>query len=545
MDRYSLWKGALLLLLVTLAACDGSAAPTTVPTAEGSPTSACPSSGEITKSLATPQPADVLLELAWEGGLTRPELAYAFGRVPEFSLLPDGSVYYLDPPEIDRAQVMVAHLTPAGTQELVQRVLDLGFERLESYTEQCQPQADGTCMCVADAGQSVLRVRLPIGELREIRNYGDFANDPETLAAIRTFLQDYQHPQAEVYKPDTAALYIRSVPPSSDLPSLDWPLPPSWLSGGALDASCVKVLSGGDLQVLLAATEQNLGDFYFRDVGASQVYNVYLVPWLPGVDYADLIASSGQACPPAGTVTLPCAPASGAALASRLIVEEHPLKVGPMIRQVEGPYFETTDGDTPEVLAKNEAYGDAAAVLVGPNNELLQPFGYRIEVKQCARPGVVGEYVLHKDDNVYLAPVYQFSPVAVNSAGTDFVMTVDGTPLTADGSSPEAPTVYVGDEPLAYRDDVVDEIQVTLGNQVVYKVHTKPDAMTYIQGLWSYEDHWVMEMALPQGTDLFPTQGQIIQDGRDLNAACGYKESFNFALPEGRPFYFYREGLVD
>ena len=288
----------LILAATLLAACNGSVSPTALPAVEVSPTSPCPSSGEITKSLATPQPSEVLIELAWEGGFTRPELASAFGRVSEFSLLPDGSAYYIDPPELDKAQVMLARLTPAEMDALVQRVLDLGFERLESYTDACQPQPDGTCMCVTDAGESVLRVRLPDGDLREIRNYYAFANDPEALMAIRTLLEGYRHPQAEPFTPDGATVFIRTVPKSPGLPILDSPLHPAWLAGGALDASCVSVLSGGDLQALLAVTKRNLGDFYFRVADADQVYNVYLVPWLPAVDYADLIASSGQACAP-------------------------------------------------------------------------------------------------------------------------------------------------------------------------------------------------------------------------------------------------------
>jgi len=62
-------------------------------------------------------------------------------------------------------------------------------------------------------------------------------------------------------------------------------------------------------------TGRNLGDFYIGDAG--QVTSVYLVPWLPGVDYTDLIASSGQACPEeggaspsAGESTLPTAVAA-------------------------------------------------------------------------------------------------------------------------------------------------------------------------------------------------------------------------------------------
>ena len=123
MGKQSPQDAAFLILAATLlVVCGGCVSIPTSPATAISPTSPCPSTGEITTSLATPQPTDVLLELAWEGGLTRPELAFAFGRVPEFSLLPDGSAYYLDPPEWDKAQVMAAHLAPAETEELIQRV---------------------------------------------------------------------------------------------------------------------------------------------------------------------------------------------------------------------------------------------------------------------------------------------------------------------------------------------------------------------------------------------------------------------------------------
>jgi hypothetical protein len=251
---------ALLILVATLLVAGGGCVsiPTSPATAI-SPTSPCPLTGGITVSLATPQPSDVLLELAWEGGLTRPELGFAFGRVPDFSLLPDGNVYYLDPAEWDKAQVMTAHLAPAETEALIQRVLDLNFERLESYTDPCQPQGGDTCLCVADAGESVLRVRLQSGELREVRNYYDFANDPEALTAIRSLLKDYQHPAATPYAPKKAAISVRSVAPPPDLPILDWPLPPSWLADGTPDAACVRTLAGTDLQALLAVTGRNHG----------------------------------------------------------------------------------------------------------------------------------------------------------------------------------------------------------------------------------------------------------------------------------------------
>jgi hypothetical protein len=306
-----LLHGVLLLILVAtlLSACGltdrftSAVTPTPTPAGSEGP-SGCGGTGEITVDLSPIplQPANIVLQLAWEGGLTRPEVTYAFGNVPEFTLLADGSAYYVDPPEFDQRQTMVAHLMPAESQELVQRVLDLGFERLESYADSCQSLPDGSCQCVADAGTSILRVRLPGGELREIRNYADFANNPAVLTAIRTLLTEYRHPQAEPYQPEKAALFLRPAPSSSDFPVLDWPLPPAWLVGGTGDFSCVRVLAGADLGSLLAVTGRNLGDSYVR--AGDQVYSLYLVPWLPGVDYTELVASSGQAClPPLSTPT--------------------------------------------------------------------------------------------------------------------------------------------------------------------------------------------------------------------------------------------------
>jgi len=291
MGKSRLGKAVLLVLAAGwLAACGRPAAPTS------EPTSPCPASGSISVDLATPQPAEVLLEFAWEGGFTRPEMAPAFGRVPEFSLLPNGQVYYLDPADWDRAQVMVAFLAPAEADELVRRALDAGLDRLEGYADACQPQADGTCLCVADAGTSVLRVRPPGGELRTIRNYAGFARDPAALEAVRALFTNYQHPVAKPYFPEAATLFVRAVAYSPDLPLLDWPLAPDWIGRAAAETPCARAISGSELRALLAAAGRNRGDFTLRGAGPNQAYNLYLAPWLPGVDYSQEIAGSGQAC---------------------------------------------------------------------------------------------------------------------------------------------------------------------------------------------------------------------------------------------------------
>ncbi len=464
-----------ILVTILLAACGGALSPTLSPT----PGPSCPSSAEIAKPLATMQPADVLVQLQW--GRSRPEAYVRFGRVPEFTLQANGNVFYVDygePPRSDQPQLMVAHLTPSETQELLQQVLGLTHGRLESHTDDCGQAADGTIRCVVGAPYSILELNQMPEAWVQICNVADFANDPEALKAVRTLLQDYRRSDAQLYLPEKAVVFIQSLTASSDVPPLEWPLDPAWLTppGGAAGIQWAKVAAGGDLQTLLGVTCRNMGDFAFRGADSDQVYQVYLVPWLPGVDLTDLAAQysrpiSPTVVPGATAVPTPIPPCRQAKQGtSRLIIEEHPLKLGPMIPQVEGPYFETADADTAEILAKN----------------------------QCYRTGEA---------------VFSTFPVSV------------------------------GDQVLELRDsgDMGDELRLTLGNQLVYNILTKPCAFTEIKGGWGYEGHWIMELGLPEQDSWFPTKGQIIQDGQDLNAACGYDESYNFALLGGRPFYFYHK----
>jgi putative hemolysin len=65
-----------------------------------------------------------------------------------------------------------------------------------------------------------------------------------------------------------------------------------------------------------------------------------------------------------------------------------------------------------------------------------------------------------------------------------------------------------------------------------------------LRGLWTYDDHWVLETNLY--LDETPFNGQLFVDGEALNAQYGYQESFNFQTINDRPFYFFRrDGKVD
>jgi hypothetical protein len=307
-------QGLLISALALLVACgapDSASAPTTgaaptelapsstpIPTLEPSATplpapTLTPSPSPIPPPLPTEAsvPSNVVLQLDYQPGFSRPEVFSPDGRVPPFTLLDDGRVISVDPgdpPSYDKERVMVTQLSPEQAQALVKQVLDLGFERLESHTELCGQQ-NGQEVCIADASSSIVRVRLPSGELREITNYADFANDPAALQAILTLLREYRPEDAQPFVPEKASLFLQVANGSLEGVTVgDWPLDPALLTSPQTEVrQWAMVLEGQSLDALLAATGRNTGDFFFRHDG--QVYNAYLVAWLPGADHTQAV----------------------------------------------------------------------------------------------------------------------------------------------------------------------------------------------------------------------------------------------------------------
>lgn len=274
----------LTVLAVLLAAC----AP--VPPADtAEPPAVGPGSPLTPEGLESLPPETILLQQDYEPGFTRMEVYYPFGRVPVFTLYADGTVIYLEESgEKAGQQVRVAQLSPAETVKLLTRVLDAGFERLESYTDFCMTDAHGEQVCVADAATSILRVRMPDGEVREVKNYHEFANEPQVLMEIRNLLGEYSHPEAQIYQPAGATLFLQPFDHAEGVTIQAWPLEESRLAelgaGGELTAV---PLQGEDLTAYLANVSGNFGDAFFDLDG--RTFGAYLVPWLPGVEFAEEI----------------------------------------------------------------------------------------------------------------------------------------------------------------------------------------------------------------------------------------------------------------
>ena len=233
---------------------------------------------------ATPAPdtdqfdlPDVLIQFDYEPTFSTPERFAPFGRVPPFTLLEDGTLIYLDEGgRYDEQRVMEVRLSGDDVEALVQQVLDLGFERLKNYSEQCQNLDDGTGMCLADASYTVLRVRLPSGEPRQVRIYANFGSDLQALESIRSTLREYSHPDARPYVPAKATLFIRPMAEAVDVTVLDWELGPAWLEADDKGRQRARVVDGDALATLLASVPRNVGDFFFQHEG--QAYHMTLVP---------------------------------------------------------------------------------------------------------------------------------------------------------------------------------------------------------------------------------------------------------------------------
>lgn len=230
------------------------------------------------------EPEDILVQLDYEPGFTLPEFRFPFGRTPHFTLLADGRVIFVD--EQQDSKVMVAQLSAEEAAALLEQVREMGFERLQSHTDMCGRLADGSESCIADASTSVMRVRMEDGSLREIKNYANFSNEPQTYDAIFNLLNEFSHADASIYLPHAATLFVRMAPAPEMSSPADWPLDPALVERAASAAgeSVAVVLSAEEAALWQSVVGVDNMPITFQLEG--QPVAAHFVPWLPGQDFS-------------------------------------------------------------------------------------------------------------------------------------------------------------------------------------------------------------------------------------------------------------------
>ena len=106
--------------------------------------------------------------------------------------------------------------------------------------------------------------------------------------------------------------------------------------------------------------------------------------------------------------------------------------------------------------------------------------------------------------------------------------------LESQGTGPSL-TGVLGTSPSNPIRQTIDLLQ---GEELLFSVDAGlPSPALPLQGLWTYDDHWVMEVLYAE-EEIW--QGRIYQDGQLLNESLDYQDAFGFQLLAGKPFYFFQ-----
>ena len=240
----------------------------------------------------------ILVQLDWEPTFGPPLQFRCFTRTPEFTLFADGQVVLIHRIPRESESVLTIRLVSSEADSILERVFEMGFGLLESYTAQWRQRPDGTAEGLCDASYSIISARTPSGELRTVKTYGDFSNEPVVLRNIIEYLEGWGDQAATAYVPTKATLVVESKWTSvADAPQ--WPLAAALLgsapgiAGGRGAHSSLSterapvdrayVITGLEYERLARGGRQYYGSMSFNHSG--ETYLVGVRPWLRGEDF--------------------------------------------------------------------------------------------------------------------------------------------------------------------------------------------------------------------------------------------------------------------
>lgn len=273
----------------------------------------------------------------------------------------------------------------------------------------------------------------------------------------------------------------------------------------------------------------------------------------PGLYVLDLQASWANSNSASyGFLVQVTAPGVGQAGPGALIVEEAPIVADAEDRPTHLEYMQRIGSD---VLDKRRAWREPdPQALVAEYNEVLAPFGYRLEAEFNAEWNRTFYDLYHGDEaEPLLLDLSRVWRPSVSASGDDFVMAAENAPnvqpmhllISAQGPMPwqamdsnMLPPAYLGDEQaamVATQGQGIDmEYSVWVGGREVYS-GTAPMMVSHpVNGFVVWDNHWALEL-----------EDQVIVDGEDLGPKLGHDKVFGFQLLGGKPFYFYEaDGVI-
>ena len=249
-----------------------------------------------------------------------------------------------------------------------------------------------------------------------------------------------------------------------------------------------------------------------------------------------------------------CAPAAR----SQLVVDEYLLS-GPPDISTDQLVFHFAQGDQDAILARSAPYKDLVAHQKEHNRRVLEPFGYELRFNPKTADGSPYETIdIYHGTQRIAQDAVTVHPLSLNSSETQFIGLVD---------MPEGAYMFTRDsflprpypfekQPYGYAGDKVLSVEITssssghaqlnayLDDQPVYSSEFN-NVSVYgpLDGPWTYGQHWALVLidAKPDGQQGWNPYTRLIQDGQDITQARGYQQAFQFAVLDGRPFYFYQK----